>query len=96
MKYIKVRWLHDFSDYPEYFYQEIAYNHYEQRRVEVFHNGEMLFTDGKQFSSNMKYHNLSPVPIINLDEINSQQEFKASEINKIDFEKIWKTATLFD
>lgn len=87
MKYICVEWFHDFSNEPVKIYSEIDDERYEIRKVELFKDG----TCGYAYKNiEIGKTGLGKIPFPeDLNEINDNPEFKAMEITKDDFEKVW-------
>lgn len=86
MKYMMCEWLHEFNDEPYLIYSEFDDQRYETRKVEIYKNGEIGYTDSTIEVGNTRL-GLEPIP--DLKEIASDPQFKPKEISKSDFEKIW-------
>jgi len=87
--YLKVRWLHDFDVEPVVLFSELDEARNETQKIELFRGGSYGFA-----SSNAEHGGsfLALTPTPSLAEINSDPQFKASEITKIEFEEVWGKA----
>ena len=84
--YIKVQWIHDFQDEPILLYSELDSNKNEIRKVEVYKNGKLgCAFENKSVNGTF----LSKTEIPSLEDINSDVQFDACEIDKEYFESIW-------
>lgn len=90
MRYIKIRWKHSFDNDPVIIYSEIDDNDWEVRKVEVFKDGNLGFSDGVTEKSGTY---LGQVPVPPMDIIAESSEFEPNIISKEDFEKKWVEAT---
>ena len=88
MKYIKVKWIHNFTKEPILFYHEIDNYRNEIRRVEEFRDGHMNYLSDKLSKGTYPAEKRLP----SLEEISNNPEFNLVEINKEDFEEIWEKA----
>ncbi|MDR3612692.1 MAG: hypothetical protein P4L53_03945 [Candidatus Obscuribacterales bacterium] len=86
MRYIKVKWKHDFEDEPIWLYSELDDARFETRKVEIFNNGECGFDDGKESKLNTR---LGIVSVPELIEIAQDAEFVPYDITKEEFEVLW-------
>ena len=89
MGYIKVKWVHSFSDEPVLLYSELDSERWETRKVEVFADGRMNYADRTTSSGDTK---LSIEPLPTLDQIDADPQFEPEEITKTEFETVWKKA----
>jgi hypothetical protein len=89
MRYIKVRWVHDFPDEPVLLYSEIDEKGWETRKVYLFRNGPAGFAGGGETSRSV-FLGIEPIP--SLDEIGRDPQFQPSEISRGEFEKVWGEA----
>jgi hypothetical protein len=86
LKYIKVEWIHDFTDEPVIIYSEIDNERNEIRKVELFRDGKAGYAiNDIEFGGS----GLSECPLPELEEIASDQQFKPFEITKEEFETVW-------
>jgi hypothetical protein len=83
MRYIHVRWIHNFLDEPVDIYSELDPHNLEMRKVEIYRNGTVTFTDSVHSAGTTM---LALVPFPPLEEISSQPEFDAHEISQSKFE----------
>jgi len=89
MEYIKVKWIHSFSDEPVLLYSEIDEERWEQRKVEVFADGRIGYAGGEISTENT---GLGEVPILQLKEIAADPQFQPEVISKDEFEVVWARA----
>jgi hypothetical protein len=89
MKYIKVRWRHEFPDEPIILYSELDEGRWETRKVYVFRSGPAGYASDRESSRSVML-SLEPVPP--LDEIASDPQFESHEISEQEFEQIWVDA----
>ena len=90
MRYLKVKWLHDFDDEPVLLYSELTDDRSELRKVDVFPNGDFGYAYDKKFKSTTQ---LSKTSIPSEDEIAEDPQFVPETITKGEFEEIWEKAT---
>lgn len=91
MEYIKVRWIHSFSDEPSIIFSELDSDRNEIRKIEKYKNGKVQIASQHIYSH---FCQLSIYSIPFLDEINSDNQFEGCLISKEEFEKEWKAAIL--
>lgn len=87
MKYMMVKWLHDFEDEPVLLYSEMDEERNELRKIEIYENGKVGYADERIEVGDAR---LSKVPLPELKEIALDEEFIPSEIKMEEFEKMWK------
>ncbi|MDI4645217.1 DUF6881 domain-containing protein [Cohnella hashimotonis] len=88
--FIKVIWFHQDIESPVLLYSELDQSKFEKRKVELFRNGKFGIADTEiEFNSML---GICEVP--SLAEINTNPEFFGFEINKDEFECVWKEALL--
>jgi hypothetical protein len=87
MKYIDVKWKHDFANEPIRLISEIGDGEYETRKLEFFDDGKVGFAVGDIHSGGTE---LGTAPIPSLVEINNQSEFEGTYISSEDFENLWR------
>lgn len=90
MKYLKVKWLHDFDNEPVLLYSELSYERFELRKVEVFPNGDFGYAYDGEFRGTTQ---LSDITIPSEDEIAEDPQFVPELITKAEFEEIFAKAT---
>lgn len=90
MKYLKVKWLHDFDDEPVLLYSELTDNRSELRKVEIFPNGDFGYACDEKFKGTTR---LSDTTIPLEYEIAEDPQFVPELITKAEFEEIWGRAT---
>ena len=91
MKYIKLNWKHDSKEYPVMIFSEISDDGYENRKVEVFLDGQSEYADKNTNPQNKTVLGDQPMP--SFEEINKNPEFEVTEITKEDFESVIKSIT---
>ena len=88
MEFIYLEWFHNFPDEPIKIFSEIDKDRYETRKVEIFRDGTYGYA---YLNIEFGKTGLGKIPFPeNLDEINSDTQFKAIEITKHEFEEVWK------
>jgi hypothetical protein len=90
MKYIKVKWIHNFLSEPTLLLSEIDSNRNELRKIEIFADGSMGYAS--EFESS-EHTLLGEMPIPVLNEISSDPQFVAEEIGREEFESYWSKKT---
>lgn len=91
MKYLKVKWLHDFDDEPVLLYSELTDDRSEVRKVEVFPNGTYGYAYDEKAKGTTQ---LSDTTFPSEDEIAEDPQFVPETITKEEFEEIWVKATV--
>ncbi len=86
MKYMVVRWNHEFDDEPALLYSELDEFRFETRKVEIFPDGEIGYANGVESFGTTQLGS-EPVPAIL--EIAEDPQFEPQEITREEFEKIW-------
>jgi len=86
MKYIKVKWIHDFPDEPVWIYGELSDDSWETRKVEIFPDGTAGFGCQADCVGGTR---LSEEPWPPLREIASDPQFIPVEIDPQEFEAVW-------
>ena len=89
MTYIKVQWIHDFQDEPIFLYSELDSRRNEIRKVEVYKNDKLGYACENK-SVNGTFLSKTEIPL--LEDINTDIQFDACEIDKEYFESIWNKA----
>ena len=89
MKYIKVKWSHDSSQYPVMLYSELNENMWEVRKVEIYADGRVGFASGEEHFGSTEL-GMSPIPAI--EEIALDPQFEPVSISAPEFERIWEKA----
>lgn len=89
MTYIKVYWKHNFPDEPILMFSELDDARNEIRKVEVYREDLLGYACE---SANKNGTLLSECELPELNVINKDMQFEGSEIEKEEFEKIWKKA----
>lgn len=90
MRYIRVKWKHSNPNDPIFYYCELDETGWENRKVEVFANGEVGYSDAKTTSPLSMGLSIEPIPP--LDEIAQDPQFEPSEITAEEFETVWTEA----
>jgi uncharacterized Zn finger protein len=92
MEYIEVCWIHDFEDEPQVLYHEIDSKRNEIRKIEIYADGSFgIASKIKSFGG----AELSIEEIPTIEEINSDSQFKAKKIDKLEFEEQWSNYESF-
>ncbi|QNT25482.1 DUF6881 domain-containing protein [Ralstonia solanacearum] len=91
MIYLRVKWMHEFKSEPVYIYSEMNSDRWETRKVEIYVDRRMGFSDG---TNSVGGSMLSTEPLPSLQEIATDPQFVPVEISQEEFEKIWTTALL--
>ena len=87
MKYIKIHWLHNFKDDPEFIYSAINEEGYEEKKIEIFKRGNYIV-----YSENINSDRLAEGIYPSLKELTFEEEtetMQAFEISEIKFKEIW-------
>jgi len=86
MTYLRVKWLHQFSQHPILLFSELDDQRFEIRKVEVFHDGRQEFAN-----ENEEYGGtgLGVVPTLELDELAANPVFEPELIAQSEFEMVW-------
>ena len=87
MEYIKCIWYHHDEDEPETIYSEVDNKREETRKIEIYKSGKFGIAAGN-ISIGGTY--LADVDVPRISDINKDKQFKAIEIDKNDFEEVWK------
>ncbi|MBY0547438.1 MAG: hypothetical protein K2W95_09115 [Candidatus Obscuribacterales bacterium] len=90
MKYIKVRWIHEFDDEPILYFEELDDSRYERRRIEIYRSGVICPMTARELEA------LGPVdhmPLPEVSDLNRDEDFEAEEITAAEFETQWQLAT---
>ncbi|MFF2308355.1 DUF6881 domain-containing protein [Streptomyces sp. NPDC058128] len=89
MRYVKVAWVHDFTDDPVLYLGELGDDGYETRKVQSYQDGRSEWADESFETATV---GLSEIPFPPLEEISSQPEFTAQVITPEEFERAWNEA----
>ncbi|WP_330232865.1 hypothetical protein OHA40_10520 [Nocardia sp. NBC_00508] len=89
MWYLRAQWHHDFADEPVEMFSEIGDDGFEVRKVEVYSDGRMDWADSRHGTGTTS---LSQMPIPTVDEIDTQFEYSALEVDSREFESVWLRA----
>jgi len=87
MKFIKIHWIHNFEDEPEFVYSAIDEERYEVKKVEIFKNGNYI-TYSENINSDRLAEGIYPL----LEELTFEEEnesMQAFEISEREFSEIW-------
>lgn len=87
MHYLRVQWLHSSASDPVEIYSEVDHDGWETRKVEVFRNRTIGYASANESTSSTV---LSEERLPSLDEISADPEFRAQQITKEEFEKVWE------
>jgi hypothetical protein len=86
MKYIKIHWIHNFKDDPEFIYSEIDEAGYEVKKIEIFKNKDYII-----YSENINSDRLAGI-YPSLEELTFEEEtesMQAIEIAETEFNEVW-------
>ncbi|MCX6716445.1 MAG: hypothetical protein NTV72_00790 [Candidatus Taylorbacteria bacterium] len=86
MQYIKVNWIHSDPEYPIMIYSELSDSRIETRKVEIWSNGKIGFSDLSESTNTTKF---SEDAVPSIPEISKDSQFQPAEISKNEFEIIW-------
>lgn len=86
MKYVKVRWNHDFDDDPVVYLSELDEDECETRKVQFYRDGSGEWSDGFRETPTV---GLAEIPFPPLKEIDDQDDFSAELISAEEFEDAW-------
>lgn len=87
MKYFKAKWKDSGIDFPFRMIFELDQHSFETRKIEFFENGKYGYAyNDVEFNETM----LGTVATPPIEEINKNPEFEVTEIQKEEFEFIWK------
>ena len=86
MKYILVKWMHQFVDEPVFLYSELDGSRFETRKVEIFPDGRKGYASKSEEFGTTRL-GIDPVPP--LREIAKDPQFEPRQITQEEFEKIW-------
>ncbi|MFJ8214206.1 DUF6881 domain-containing protein [Streptomyces sp. NPDC096033] len=87
--YVKVRWRHESAEDPVLFLSELDDDRYEVRKVQAHRDGRLDWADADRETPTI---GLGELPVPDLSEINSQEEFHAEPITAREFEAAWTHA----
>ncbi|MGC0095820.1 DUF6881 domain-containing protein [Ralstonia pseudosolanacearum] len=91
MIYVCVRWIHTIPSEPVFIYSEVDPDNFELRKVEVYADGLMGFSDGTNSDGETM---LSTGPLPSLQEIAADPQFVPVGITQEEFEMMWSAALL--
>lgn len=86
MRYIDVKWIHNFEEEPIRLVSELDFAGYETRKLEFFRDGRVGFASAAGASPGTE---LGTVPVQSIGEINGLGEFEGMTIKVMDFEVLW-------
>jgi len=89
MKYIKVKWVHNYADEPVWLYSELDESREETRKVELYLNGKFGFAGTGEAHGKSQ---LSELSLPSNAQISSDPQFEVSDIDKIEFDNMWEKA----
>ncbi|MGH1508310.1 DUF6881 domain-containing protein [Ralstonia solanacearum] len=91
LNYLLVEWIHEFPLEPVCIYSEMNSDRWETRKVEIYVDRWMGFSDG---TNSVGGSMLSTEPLPSLQVIATDPQFIPVEISQEEFEKIWAAALL--
>lgn len=89
MKYVKIHWIHDFKDDPEFIYSEIDETGHEVKKIEIFKNGHYII-----YSEMINSDRLAEGKYPSLGELTFEEKtesMQAIEIAETEFNEIWSS-----
>lgn len=89
MKYIKVQWIHENSEYPVWLYSEVDESFREIRKIEQYADGRLGYASQTRVSGGSE---LSVEPLPPFEQIAADPEFNLAEISQDEFERVWFVA----
>ena len=89
MKYELVDWQHNLDTQPAMIYSEIDDDGWEVRKVEVYRDGRVTFSDGTTCTGLTQ---LSETPLPSLAEIDGVEVLTGEVVAKEVFEAVWRRA----
>lgn len=90
MNYLHVTWRHDLPHQPTDIYTEVDDEHWESRKVEVFADGRIQYSDGVDSTGNT---DLSDVRSQMPGEAPDNDVLATTAIDEATFEHMWDLAT---
>jgi hypothetical protein len=87
MKYIRTVWRHSFDNEPVELWSELDEERMEVRKIEVFRDGRRVIAPPIARESATQ---LSELPIPSIEEINRDNQFQATEVDRSAFEDEWQ------
>ncbi|GGT62635.1 DUF6881 domain-containing protein [Actinomadura citrea] len=87
--YLRVEWVHSFSEEPVEIYSEVGDDGYEVRKIELFRDGHLQYADERHEAAGTS---LSETPVGTVAEIAADEEFRPRTITGQEFEEIWARA----
>jgi hypothetical protein len=90
MKYIRVRWTHNYKDQPIWLISELDEEMWETRKVEIFHDGSKGYADQDEATGSTGLGEEAFPPF---SQIAQQPGFELEEISKVEFEAQWDART---
>ncbi|HEX9338081.1 MAG TPA: hypothetical protein VF892_19445 [Pseudonocardiaceae bacterium] len=89
MKYLHVKWRHDLPHQPTDIYTEVDDDRWEARKVEVFADGRIQYSDGVDSTGNTDLSDVrSPLP----GEAPDNDVLTTTAIDEAAFEHMWNQA----
>lgn len=86
MQYIEVNWIHSNPEYPTMLYSELDDSRMETRKIEIWTDGKIGFSDSSESTASTKLGEAVVPPI---SEISKDPQFQPIEISKEEFEEVW-------
>ncbi|TDT33253.1 DUF6881 domain-containing protein [Naumannella halotolerans] len=87
--YIRVRWIHEYEELPVELYSELDSQGWELRKVEVFAGGRSQAADAYGGAGDTR---LGGEPVLPIDEIALDPQFKPEFVDRREFEDAWRCA----
>ncbi|WP_344101870.1 DUF6881 domain-containing protein [Nocardiopsis rhodophaea] len=89
MRYVRVKWEHDFEDDPVVYLSELGEDGYELRKVQIYRDGRTEWADETRETETV---GLSEIAFPSNEEISSSPGFCARDISREEFERFWREA----
>jgi hypothetical protein len=86
--YLRVRWLHEFSDEPVELWSELDGERFETRKLEIFRDVAGGYASAGEAVGGTQ---LGKVPLPPLSEIATYPQFEPEEISQAAFEQRWES-----
>jgi hypothetical protein len=86
--YLRVRWLHEFSDEPVELWSELDGERFETRKLEIFRDGVVGYASAVEAVGGTQ---LGMVAVPTLNEIAADLQFEPEEVSQEAFERRWET-----
>ena len=86
MTHLRVKWKHLNPDEPVMLYSELDENRMQHRKIDIFLDGRWGFADEHE---EVGGSGLGEAPTPTVEQLNSDPEYEAEEIEQAEFETLW-------